>query len=192
MKFTNRPLLMLLIVLHFSNCNDNQNSKKENLNSKQSKTEYKKIDLEKSFSMLIPNEWDSTHTLMYPSYEYRYYYQIGPKNNNQEGLVVKRLRFRNPILDLSQVLDFCKSEITTDLNYSKIEVLIYDSVTLKDKRIGRVFCSAIFNTKKLYEARFCFINKDSSITIGQIFTQREDTMLAYNKVYTPLNSIYFK
>jgi hypothetical protein len=175
-------------LVFFENCGESNKEKEIMPNKYKSKS----FDLDSSLSLMIPADWDSTEYLKYPSYEYKYYLKVKPKNTSFIGIFVKRLKFKVPTLELKSLFDLLKLEITTDPAYTNCKILISDTTDINGKRLGTLLYYVTFKEKACYEGRFFFINADSSNTVGEIRTQKLDSTSALAEIKYMLHSIKIK
>lgn len=163
----------------------NENNVEENL------IDYalKRFDLDSTLTIKIPNQWDSIGYLKFPSYEYKYYIELRPRTNLNERILVKRLRFNIPTVDLDELSHYYKNEMTTIPDYKNIHLQKDSLYLLKDKKAGDLLYSFLFKEKRIYESRTFLVNADSSITVIEIKTHDIDTSVSYKRILSILNSI---
>jgi hypothetical protein len=175
-----------MIVIFLCNCNGAKR-KEESKNWALHDFSVKKFDLDSSISIMIPNSWDSIGGLLSYSYEYKYYITLNSKEKGE--LLVQRLKFKNPLLQLSSLVEFYKHWVSSNPSYKNVRLLREDFPVIGSKKTGILFYSMLYKNEPVYLSKVFFINSDSSNTLIEVETRNSDTSISHKWNDHIVNSI---
>ena len=179
-------IFALAKLFFFSNCSTTVKKKVSCENY-----EIMRFDLDSNLLFAIPKNWDSVDNHLFWSPEYKYYVDISDRKKT-EGIEIKRLKFRDPELNLLNQATYLKNGVLTTSSYSPINLLQESTKEFKNQTIGILLFSLKRSGDTFYWARVYFINKDSSNTTIDIRTTDIDSAVSYKKINCILNSLKYE
>jgi|SRR5690242_14961897 len=145
------------------------------------------FDRDSILTFYIPKNWDTTNTPFFGSSEYLYYNYLANKER-AEDLVVDRRKFKNPVIDFDERLNFLKTSVFSNPSNSNSKLLKQSISHFGFQKVGKMIFSFTSGNKIYYQGSLFYFNSDSSVTTAKITISGKDSAESHKKIECILNS----